>query len=669
MSLKTKFILSFLLLSTLSISSIAFGVYFLSIKVFYQKFLDHNLNIASHIANSIQGEKHKTYISNESEKDPDYIHYFQYLRKVTKQEENITFMYTLNYDKTREDFFYAIDPYDIQNDTIWVESVYTGFEVSINDKNLLTVKHDNFPYTESFSISYPEREITVTILNTKTKSTVSINNSLVLSYNHETKIWSNPKEALKEAEESETNIKIDSASLRFTYYFSLKNSQSSPIGGSYQEKSSSLDQIREAYNTKKSSIMQEPRQIAYGYFLLAVAPILDNLGESVGVIMLEISDRKVREYKTSIYTLFISIGVVFSIFSIIFSYILARYLTKPISALSSAASSIAGGDMDARVQLIRKDEFGFLATSFNTMADSVQTAHGNLTKTNTAYSRFVPVEFLRLLGKASILDVNLTDQIQKEMTVVFTDIRSFTNLSEKMTPEENFNFLNSYLRRMGPIIRNNDGFIDKYIGDAIMALFPNSALDAVIAAIEIQKEIKVYNQYRAIRNYIPISVGIGIHTGTLMLGTIGEHERMEGTVISDAVNLASRIEGLTKIYGVNIIVSEKVLTSISDFSRFNYRMIDNVVVKGKKNPIAIFEILDGYDEELCEKLIATKNDFELAVLSYMNKEFSKSLILMERVLEYNKIDVPAQLYIARCENAIKNGISDSFDGIEILTHK
>jgi hypothetical protein len=144
---------------------------------------------------------------------------------------------------------------------------------------------------------------------------------------------------------------------------------------------------------------------------------------------------------------------------------------------------------------------------------------------------------------------------------------------------------------------------------------------------------------------------------------------MEGTVISDAVNLASRIEGLTKIYGVNIIVSEKVLTSISDFSKFNYRMIDNVVVKGKKNPIAIFEILDGYDEELCEKLIATKNDFELAVLSYMNKEFSKSLILMERVLEYNKIDVPAQLYIARCENAIKNGISDSFDGIEILTHK
>ena len=213
----------------------------------------------------------------------------------------------------------------------------------------------------------------------------------------------------------------------------------------------------------------------------------------------------------------------------------------------------------------------------------------HLNKINEAYSRFVPNEFLKLLEKESMLDVKLGDHIQKEMTILFSDIRQFTEMSEKMTPQENFNFLNSYLEVIGPIIRKHNGFIDKYIGDAIMALFAGEPDDALLAAIEMQEELRIFNFERASRGLEPVKVGIGIHTGNLILGTIGEKERMEGTVIADAVNLASRIESLTKEYYTSILVSEFSVRKMKNPKQFLLREIDYVVVKGKSNVITVLE--------------------------------------------------------------------------------
>ena len=183
--------------------------------------------------------------------------------------------------------------------------------------------------------------------------------------------------------------------------------------------------------------------------------------------------------------------------------------------------------------------------------------HLDLLNINTAYSRFVPNEFLRTLGRESILDVHLGDQIQGTMTVLFSDIRSFTTISEGMTPQENFTFLNDYLKQVIPPIRMNHGFIDKYIGDAVMAIFPDTPEDAVKAAIGMLRELEAYNRKGKLK--CALRIGVGLHTGTLMLGTIGDDARMDGTVISDTVNLASRLEGLTKRYGASLIVSEQTL--------------------------------------------------------------------------------------------------------------
>jgi two-component system sensor histidine kinase ChiS len=208
---------------------------------------------------------------------------------------------------------------------------------------------------------------------------------------------------------------------------------------------------------------------------------------------------------------------------------------------------------------------------------------------NKAYERFVPHEFLSLLNR-SIVDVQLGDQVEKEMTILFSDIRGFTSLSEKMTPQETFNFINSYLNQMAPIIDQHHGFIDKYIGDAIMALFPTHADDAVEAAIAMIEKLDEYNDGRKKAGYLPIQIGIGLNTGKLMLGTVGDKDRMDGTVVSDAVNLASRIEEMTKNYDASLLISESTYSALTHSDRYSVRTRDRVEVKGKSEPVTVYEI-------------------------------------------------------------------------------
>jgi PAS domain S-box len=205
-----------------------------------------------------------------------------------------------------------------------------------------------------------------------------------------------------------------------------------------------------------------------------------------------------------------------------------------------------------------------------------------LSKLNQSYSRFLPKQFLRFLGHESIVEVSLGESVQKEMSILFSDIRSFTTLSETMTLAENFKFINSYLSRMEPLITTNYGFIDKYIGDAIMALFGRCPDDAVKAALGMLLELNKYNIIRKNNNKLPIKIGIGINTGSLMLGTVGGINRMDTTVISDSVNLASRLQDLTKVYGASLIISQHTFFTLKDYRTYNYRFLGQVKVKGKK---------------------------------------------------------------------------------------
>lgn len=278
--------------------------------------------------------------------------------------------------------------------------------------------------------------------------------------------------------------------------------------------------------------------------------------------------------------------------------------------------------------------------------NELQKALAAAEKLTDAYGRFVPHEFLHFLGYESILEVKLGAQVQKEMSVLFSDIRDFTSLSETMNPEENFQFINAYLSRMEPAITQNFGFIDKYIGDAIMALFDGSADDAVKAGIAMLEELYEYNISRNRPDSPPLQIGIGINTGSLMLGTVGGQSRMDSTVISDAVNLASRVENLTKEYGVSMLITQHTFIELNDF--YDLRLIDRVTVKGKSQMVTVYEVFAADPPELRQKKVETKTLFEQALVLYNSDRCVEATRFFSGCLQINPTDNVAQIYMQRC---------------------
>jgi two-component system sensor histidine kinase ChiS len=303
------------------------------------------------------------------------------------------------------------------------------------------------------------------------------------------------------------------------------------------------------------------------------------------------------------------------------------------------------------------------------LEERVRKRTAQLQELNTAYQRFVPREFLNLLLKESILDVILGDQTAQQMTVLFSDIRGWTTLSEDMTAQESFNFINAFLNRVSPVITAHQGFIDNFQGDGMMALFPESADDGVQAAIAMHAAVSAYNKDRQKKGFPPIGIGVGLHIGDLMLGIIGHAERMQGTVVADAVNLASRLEGLTRVYGSSISISEPTLKELRDPDQYKHRFVDKVQVKGKKDPVSVHEVFDGDPPEVIELKEKTKDDFEQGLCLYYDRKFSEASVKFNQVLEKHPEDRAARIYLKRSANYMVNGVPEDWMGVEVLTQK
>ncbi len=401
----------------------------------------------------------------------------------------------------------------------------------------------------------------------------------------------------------------------------------------------------------------------YSQILKSIVEVPDPTGPIGGLVYVNVMDGLI---------MFVGIGVgifVSFIYILMFVKWTTADIVHPLKELLYNMQRTGVGKTVNYTVVRNNDEIGELAEGFNEMSLKIENYISNISKMNEAYYRFVPKQFLEFLGAQSVLDVKLGDQVQKEMSVLFTDIREFTSLSEVMTPKETFDFLNDYLSRMEPVISRNHGFIDKYIGDSIMALFTGNVENAIDAAIEMRAALADFNLQRKLDNKLPVNSGIGIHTGNLMLGIVGGHGRMDSTVVSDAVNLASRVEGLTKIYGTSLIISQDTLIKLQDPGRYNYRFLDVVKVKGKKEAVYIFEVLDGEPEEVKRLKIETKPEFGRALQLYKNKEFDEASAIFKRVYQLNPDDRGAELYIARCKNILEFGIPEAWDGVETLRDK
>lgn len=306
--------------------------------------------------------------------------------------------------------------------------------------------------------------------------------------------------------------------------------------------------------------------------------------------------------------------------------------------------------------------------SKNELLSRIKT-HLNLNGIHKATSRFVPIEFLKSVGREAITDVVLGDHTEKEVTVLFSDVRDYTNLSESMTPEQNFKFVNAYVGRMGPLIQQQKGFVNQYLGDGIMALFPHQANHALQAAINMQKTIIDYNIRREEEGYIPISIGVGLHTGSLVMGIIGDVHRNDTAIIADTVNTASRMEGITKYYGANIIISEDSLQTIDNKKDYNFRYLGRVKVKGKNNVIGIYECFDGDDNESVGLKTKTLKDFEKGLKYFVNKEFPKASAAFDKVLTKNPKDKVAKYFVTKSAEYTISGTPQDWDVVNTMKEK
>lgn len=314
-----------------------------------------------------------------------------------------------------------------------------------------------------------------------------------------------------------------------------------------------------------------------------------------------------------------------------------------ISTRRTAQLTLMKDKLEQEVQLHKKTQ------------DDHQQLLALLKQTEGAFGRLIPHQLLELMGRDSILNVQLGDQFERKLTIMSTDIRDFTMLSENMTPQENFDFLNAYLAQMEPVIGQHGGIIDKYIGDSILALFTRGADDALIGAIHMLDKLEKYNSGRARAGYTPLQIGLGLNTGLVMIGTVGGDNRMETTVIGDAVNLTSRIEDATKTYFTPLLISQNTLYDLSNPGKYDIRFLDRIRVKGKTQPLSIYEVFDNDPIKLRDSKRADKVKFESAIAYYHLKDIETAQRLLTECIEKSPKDIPAHIYLSRCEQYLASG--------------
>jgi adenylate cyclase len=261
---------------------------------------------------------------------------------------------------------------------------------------------------------------------------------------------------------------------------------------------------------------------------------------------------------------------------------------------------------------------------------------------------------------------------QREMTVMFSDLRGFTSFSEKLDPETLVQLLNEYLTIMSDVIFKHDGTIDKYMGDAIMAFWgapehqPDHASLACRAALDMVEALEQLNAKWADEGRPPLAMGIGINTGVMKVGNMGSNSRFDYTVLGDSVNLASRLEGLNKEYGTTLIVSRSTLDETGGV--FHDRFLDLVAVKGKKEPVEVFEILDA------ERLPGIHagpalRAYDEGIELYRERDWLGAAAKFQEALRLSPDDGPAAVYLKRCEELMHDPPPVDWDGVYVMTRK
>jgi class 3 adenylate cyclase/HAMP domain-containing protein len=367
--------------------------------------------------------------------------------------------------------------------------------------------------------------------------------------------------------------------------------------------------------------------------------------------------------------------------ALIMLLVLAQYLTRPLTkVVGTMKDIISTNDLSERVLVEYHDEIGTLAHTFNIMVGELEKAYNQIknfafkavlaqkreAKIRNIFQKYVPNDVIDSFfanPEAMLVGEN------RVLSVLFSDIRSFTSISEQMMPDDLVNSLNRYFSVMVDIIMSHDGVVDKYIGDAIMAFFgapvkhEDDALHSVLAGIEMTEALADFNRQQQEMEKPPFQIGVGINYGVVTVGNIGTDKKMDYTVIGDMVNLASRCEGLTKKYKQPIIITESLWSRVNE--KLPCRELDKVAVKGKTKGVAIYTAKKSLtdDEKRAWDLHHTALDH------YYGMEFETAGREFKEVQNILGNDSIAEMLEERCRLYALEPPPKDWDGVEIMKEK
>ena len=371
--------------------------------------------------------------------------------------------------------------------------------------------------------------------------------------------------------------------------------------------------------------------------------------------------------------------IVALVVALLLLYVFVRYLTRPLNNVVTAMREIIGAsDLTKRVELQYKDEIGDLGHTFNLMTGQLEKAYNQIKsyafksviaqkreqKIRNIFQKYVPVDVIdQFMNRPESMLVGDS----RILAVLFSDIRGFTRISESMAPEQIVESLNTYFTEMVDIVLKRNGIVDKYIGDAIMAFFgapvkhDDDVPQAVHTGFDMLETLESFNSRQAKRKRPQFRIGIGLNYGLVTVGNIGSEKKMDYTVIGDMVNLASRLEELTKIYDVPFLISESVYARVK--KEFPCRLIDKVMVKGKTQGTRIF-----YPKKRVSKAEAKGWKLHHMGLNlYYKREFDKAIKYFVYAREFLENDPILPIYLNRCKNYVKTPPPAEWQGYSILS--
>ncbi|MGI2296669.1 HAMP domain-containing protein [Paenibacillus sp. GXUN7292] len=391
-----------------------------------------------------------------------------------------------------------------------------------------------------------------------------------------------------------------------------------------------------------------------GEWMYALGPIYHSNGEIIGIYETGKDMIGVKQSNMNILYDVIKLFALIGIILLVMITILTVYLLSSLRTLRRHVNLIANGEWDVKVDIRSRDEVEELGDRFNMMAGSIHQYIQEVTRLSNSYFRFVPQQFLKVLGKTNMTQIKLGEQQNRRMTIMVCNMRGFNEASAQMSTKQNFQFINSFLKYFGPTIREHGGFTSRYLGPGMLTMFPNGASAAIDAASKLRSKLQQYNmELRAHEE--PIDIGIAVHTGDVMLGIIGEEQRMEGSVVSNHVQLSLDLEKVSAKLGVSVLLTESTMQELKAEEAQQVRRLGRLIVDADQEAIELYDWYAG-DSELIRKLKhETKQQFEQAVDNFRTGRFYDAREGFVAVVKKNRYDLAAKLYFFECDRFVQGG--------------